>query len=307
MISHKKITLNKFKILLLVAFLCLIIIHFILKDRFQVVSVLFYACPLPLIIIFGIFVTALFLKRKTLFYTLSVVLLAMSIYFFGHYFGSELEKKPSGATSRILFWNVSKNQPLPTDILIKHIKQSNPEIMTLVEALNVSEEDLNTLRSSLPNYTIRALKGEMLIAVKGTIEFTIFDSENDSYKYNYITVNIDNKPISVMIVDVYASPLLNKRIPLEIIHHVAKENNTDILVGDLNTPYESVFFNDFKADFKSFHLYSLGMTSTWPTPLPMIEIDQIWVARSFQPIKMKKFSYEISDHKMLIAEFQLNP
>lgn len=104
----------------------LLIIHFIIKDRFQYLSAVFYACPLPLIIIFGLMVTMLFFRRKPIFYFLLIILAANSIYISSHYFGSAVEGDQSEKTSHLLFRNVAKNQPLPSDILIKHIKEFNP-------------------------------------------------------------------------------------------------------------------------------------------------------------------------------------
>lgn len=299
----KSITRN-LRILLMVVFFILIVIHFIFKDRFPIVSVIYYACPLPLIIIFGLFITLLFFKQKRLFYSLVTILFAISIYFLNHYFVKPKDDTQSGETSKILFWNVAKNQPLPANILIKHIRESKPEIVALVEALDVSDNDLKILRLTFPEYQFQPLEGEMLLAVKGTIGNVVFDSESDVYKYNYVQAKIENQSISILIADVYASPLLNKEIPLNIIIETAKKEKVDVLVGDFNTPYESVFFEEYKIDFKSFHPYSIGMSATWPIPIPVIEIDQVWVAKSLQPIKMEKFSYNVSDHKLLIAEYR---
>lgn len=301
-----KIVFNIFRYSLLLVFIGLLIIHFIVKDRFQEFSVLFYGCPLPLIMILGIFVTLLFLKKKRIFYMLATVLLGISIYFFSHYFGTEFEKDTSKASSQILFWNAAQNQPLPTDILIKHIQQFQPEIVALVEALEVSEADINIMKKACPDYQFKQMQGEMLIAVKGSIDTIVFSPENEfEYcNYNYIKVTIQQKQISLIIADVQADPLLNKEIPLDIIHKACQKYQVDMLVGDFNTPYESVFFNKFKEDYISFHPYSIGMTSTWPTPIPVIELDQIWIKKSLQPIKLIKFCYKQSDHKLLIGEYQ---
>ena len=296
-----------FKILkyaLLFFYIALLIIHFFIKDRFQWISVLFYGCPLPLIIIFGCFVTLSFWKRKRLFYILSTVLLAISIYFGAHYYGTEFEKDPSKTSSHILFWNAAESQPLPTEILIKHINESNAQIIALVEALSVSKEDMNILKKAFPYYQFELLQGDMLIAVKGSIDTIILAPENDYCKYNYIKATIQDKQLSIIIADVQADPLLNKEIPLDMIRKACEKYDVDILVGDFNTPYESVFFKKFKDKYNSFHPYSIGMSSTWPTPVPVIELDQIWIKKPLQPIKLNKFYYKQSDHHLLIGEYQ---
>ncbi len=289
---------------MLIFYVTLLIIHFLIKDRFQNVSVIYYASPLPLIILFGLFVTIMNYRHKPLFYVLSFFLLGISGYFCGHYFGSEFETTPSKETSHILFWNAAGNQPLPTDILIKHIKTARPEILALVETENISDSDLTILKTACPDYNFQTLEGAMLIAIKGQIIEIIFKEEERLYRSNRIVTTIDDKPVTILIADVSASPFRNKEIPLSTIAETAKKHKIDVLVGDFNTPYESVFFKDFKRDYYSFHPFSIGLTSTWPIPIPLIEIDQIWVAKSLQPIKMEKFSYDVSDHKLLIAEYK---
>ena len=293
-----------FKYALLFFYIGLLIIHFFIKDRFHGLSVLFYACPLPLIILFGIYVTLSFLKRKRIFYILGTILLAISIYFMTHYFGTEFEKDTSRSTSHVIFWNAAESQPLPTDILIRHINQSNAEIIALVEAFKVSKEDINILKKAFPNYQFEVLQGDMLIAVKGSIDTIVFPPENPYCKYNYIKATIQQKQISIIIADVQADPLLNKEIPLDMIRKACQKYNVDVLVGDFNTPYESIFFEKFKDEYYSFHPYSIGMSSTWPTPVPVIELDQIWVKKPLQPIKLIKYNYLKSDHKLLIGEYQ---
>lgn len=287
----------------LVVFFILIIIHFVIKDRFHLLSVFFYACPLPLIILFGFCIIVMFYKQKIVCYTLGTILLTMSLYFSLHYFGSAA-KIDAAPTRHLLLWNVAQNKPLPTDILIKHIQESHAEIVALVEAQHVSKEDKEILRNALPDYQFRTLYGTMLIGVKGTIDEIVFQDASDVYKFNYLTTTINQKQVRILLADIYAGPLLNKEIPLGIIRDFTKKHKVDVLLGDFNTPYESVFFKDFKSDFKSFHAYSSGMTATWPVPIPVMEIDQIWLDNALQPIELQKFCYGVSDHKLLIAEFR---
>lgn len=293
-----------FKYIAIFVYLFLVIVHFIIKDRIYGLSTVFYAFPLPIIGVFGLIVTLLFYSRKPYFYLLFILLLGMTIYFFGHYFGAAHKDSSQKSNSHILFWNVAQSQPLPNDVIIKYIKEYKPEIVALAEAFQVSESDLNTLKIAFPQYQFKILYGSMLIGVLGNINDVQFQASEEAYKFNYIAATINQKPVYIMIADVYASPLLNKEIPLGIIHDFCKKHHVDVLIGDFNTPYESIFFKEYEFNFNSFHPYSIGMTSTWPLPIPVIEIDQIWLAKSYQPLKLEKFCHKNSDHKLLIAEYK---
>lgn len=284
-------------------FMGLLCLHFIIKDRYFHTGVIFYATPLPLTIIMGFVISLFFLRnRKTLIFLIAVNL-GVSIYFFTHYFGSPI-KPNSGKTYTALLWNVAENRPLPTDILIKHIKETNADVVALIEAYRVSNDDKDILESAFPEYEFKALYGTMLIGVRGSIENITFKAKTNVCKLNYITAMIDQEKTHILMVDINAVPMIDKAIPLGIVDQYLKNNEVNIMLGDFNTPYESIFFKPFKTDLNSFHPYSIGMSSTWPLPTPVIEIDQIWVDKSFQPIKLKKYAYPESDHKMLVGYYQ---
>lgn len=300
----KKKYIPIFKFILLIAFLLLVFVHFIIKDRFHGLSTLFYALPLPIIWSFGLIITFAFKNYKTIFYGLFFILIGMAIYFFTHYFGTAQKESSSGNNHHLLFWNVAQSQPLPTDIIIRNIKDYDPEIIALGEAFKVSRRDMEIFKTACPEYEFKSLYGTMLIAVKGSIDDVVYEDDAEVYRLNYIKATINQMSVYIMVVDIFADPLLNKEIPLGIIHEFSKKNPVDVLIGDFNTPYESVFFKPFKTNFNSFHPYSVGMTYTWPLPVPLIEIDQIWLAKSYQPLKLQKFCYKNSDHKLLIAEYK---
>lgn len=288
---------------LLVIYLITLIIHFVIKDRWSLTGTIFYASPLSLLIGFGIVLCLLFFKKKLIFYLLLLSLIFNIGYFFNNYFGTVTQELSSNKTTTIAFWNVAKKQPLPTNILISHIKSSSVKIVALVEAVDVSDHDLNELKMALPSYHIQILEGNMLLIVQGSVNDVIFESVSEEYKYNVINATVDHSLINIMIPDVYASPFSDKESPLTSILQATDRYNIDILMGDFNTPYESIFFKDYKEKYNSFHNCSIGLTSTWPVPIPVLEIDQIWISRALQSLQMKKFQYKDSDHKLLIATY----
>ncbi len=292
------------RVLFLIAYLSLLIIHFFIKDSHPSnISVVYYASPLLLIMILGFFLTLIFIRRKPFFYGLAILFVIISCHFAIHYYGSPMEKSADKPTSKILFWNVATLNPLPLDILISHIKESQPEIIALVEAKDVSSDDLHILEIACPEYQFKILQGEMLVGSKKALGSFSYKTVVDVYRYNVMELRGPDKILSLMIADVYAYPYRNKEVALNTILEATKKYDVDILVGDFNTPYESVFFEDFKIGFESFHAYSDGLTYTWPLPFPVIEIDQIWMGPSLQPIELKKYNHHQSDHKLLIGEY----
>ncbi|MEO6347627.1 MAG: hypothetical protein ABIO60_06925, partial [Aquaticitalea sp.] len=152
MATFLKLLIQIFKILSLILFVFLLFIHFIIKDRFHSISVLFYLFPLPLLLIFGIVLLLMFYKKKGLRYGLLIILVGTLVYFGCHYFGAINKNVTTAPKSHLLFWNASKNKPLTKAFLLKNIKQSNPEIIALVEAEDVSNEDMEILENTFPIY-----------------------------------------------------------------------------------------------------------------------------------------------------------
>lgn len=298
-----KLVVQSFKMSTLGLFLLLFIIHFVLKDRWHWISVLFYAAPLPVLIVFGLLVSVMLFKRKVIFYPLILLLGGMCFIYFKNYYGKPLEIS-SSKLSKVVLWNVSQNNTLPTEIIIQNIENTNAEIIALVEAEYVTPKDLDVLHKACPDYSFRKLYGYMLIGIKGEIKTVELHDEAKNYKFNYITATIDQSTQHIMLVDIYAAPFLNKEVPLNIIADFSSSHPTDIILGDFNTPFESVHFEKYKHRFNSFHDYSDGATATWPVPLPVLEIDLIWISKKFRPVSLQKISYPISDHKLLIATYK---
>ncbi|WP_452597628.1 hypothetical protein [Pontimicrobium sp. MEBiC01747] len=294
--------LKQYKAYSLGLYAFLIFIHFVLKDRLFPISIIFYATPLILIILLGYLIALFYRKQKTIVYPIIIFQFVLSFYWFNNYYFTQT-KKPLSQTNSVLFWNVAKRKQFPIHPIITHTKNNSCSIITLVEALHVNEQDLESLNTNLPNYSIKKLRGDMLLGVKGTIDSISYKYVDKQYKFNHIKTSINNVPTSVLIVDIYASPFINKKQPLIEVLDYANTHNIDIIVGDFNTPYESVHFTNYTKWYSSFHNYNNGFSATWPYSLPLLELDQIWVSQPLRPDILNSYKYAVSDHKLLIAEY----
>ena len=146
----------------------------------------------------------------------------------------------------------------------------------------------------------------MFIGVKGTIKSTLHKYKKYRYDLNYIVATVNNIETRILITDVNASPSFNKKEPLLEILDYAKEKSVDFIVGDFNTPYESIHFSEYKESYSSFHGYGDGFSATWPHNIPLLELDQVWITKSLKPYCLKTTKYNVSDHKLLIAEYLNN-
>jgi len=283
----------------------LLFIHFIIKDYIFPISILFYATPLILIIGYGLFTTLLYLKNKMISAILLIVSCMLIISWLNNYYVFTKNQTESKHQYAILFWNVAKKKELQTDIIINEVKSSSVNIISLVETRFLKPSEINTLKNKLPKYTFLKLKNEMCIGVKGKIDSIHNRYIEDKYMFNYVIANIDNKESKILIADVSASPFFNKKESLKAILDFAIENNVDFIVGDFNTPYESIHFKNYHKAYNSLHDYGHGFTATWPFGVPLLELDQVWLNKKYNPVQLKKEQYSKSDHKLLIAKYNL--
>jgi len=294
--------LKQYKAYSLGLYVFLIFIHFVIKDRLFPFSIIFYASPLILIILFGYFILYFFRKPKIKAIPILLLQFALCYHWFNNYYFTQIPKTPP-QTNSILFWNVAKKKQLPIPTIIDYTKNSKCNIIALIEASHVKKYDLDNLNINLPNYHIEKLKGDMLFGVKGTIDSIIYKYVDKCYKFNHIKTTIDNTLTTILIVDIYASPFINKKQPLTEVLNYANSHNIDIIVGDFNTPYESVHFTNYTKSYSSFHSYGNGFSATWPHYIPLLELDQVWITKSLSPYNLNSYKHEASDHKLLTAKY----
>ncbi|WP_299777422.1 endonuclease/exonuclease/phosphatase family protein [uncultured Formosa sp.] len=288
----------------------LLLIHFVIKDRLQPFVFIFNACSLLVIIIYGIVVALFLYKHKALLISILAINCLLGVYWYNnyHYKTDDITVNTASInTKSILFWNISRPKNLPLEDISKKIKAYRPEILAFVEAKNISEDDLSAFKKQHPLYNIQQLEGEMMIAVKGEINTVVYKKISRGSKNNFVTVTINNTQFKILINDLFANPALSKKAEFESIKSLVKSENIDFIVGDFNTPYESLFFKTFKSNFESFHKYNNGFTATWPSLFPILEIDHIWISKTWQPIILHKEFNNNSDHGLLVGTYQLRP
>ncbi|WP_299256380.1 endonuclease/exonuclease/phosphatase family protein [uncultured Aquimarina sp.] len=292
------------KRLLLIIYGIEVLIHFTIKDIMYPINILFYVSAPLLLIIGSLVMSILFFKKKKAFYVLIMCFLSLLLYWRVYYYKTTSIEKSTDVYNTVLFWNIGRNGDTPFKIIMREIENVSPEFVGLVEADAITNEHLKEFRNKFPNYQIQKLDGGMLAIVKGKIDVIRYHCESDFYKFNVIDFNIKNQKNSILIADINAVPFDNRTSSLDMVYRLAKENNCSFIMGDFNTPYESIYFNQFRQDLLSFRDVANGFTATWPYGIPLLEIDQIWSSKNNTPISLKKVYYNTSDHALLIGSYQ---
>ena len=86
---------------------------------------------------------------------------------------------------------------------------------------------------------------------------------------------------------------------------MASLNMRTLVVGDFNTPYDSVAFDPWR--YQWFHGLSQSSrtpgAATWPIGLPLLSIDHVWLSKDLWPRQAWKETVLGFDHAWQVIEF----
>jgi len=108
--------------------------------------------------------------------------------------------------------------------------------------------------------------------------------------------------IDVILVDIRSQPWLSRRPSLEAIFEKACRGRPTLVMGDFNTPAESMLLDKATAGrFLAAHESPVrGFRETWPWGIPLLTLDQIWAGGGLVPVSHRK-EIRHSDHAYVEA------
>jgi endonuclease/exonuclease/phosphatase (EEP) superfamily protein YafD len=117
-------------------------------------------------------------------------------------------------------------------------------------------------------------------------------------------------PLDVLGVDIPSSPLHGRGRPLRDIARWVLDRADDaplVVVGDFNTPRDSVFFEPLRTMLtQAYEVAGRGWPYSWPVPLPMWAIDQVWFSRGIRAARCEYRFAACSDHLREVVQFTID-
>ena len=295
--------LKKHKTYLLIGYVFLLAIHFLFKDHFYVTGIFFYSFPLGILITAVFPLLALYYNQKVIRFALLALAVFLSFFFFQNHYVSYEDNNLEAANS-IFFWNIADQKDYNIDVLEKTLETKNIDALFFVEVMHEDNNFNAEFKKRLNGYNIELLNGNMMVAAKKGITAINYLEDKNNYRFNHIKVEIGSNDYNIVMVDLFANPRHNKKEAFKILLDYSKKNDIDIILGDFNTPYESIYFDRLKPNYTSARTFRNGFTATWPILFPLWELDQIWVTKKLDVLKTEKEFYSESDHAMLVTEFK---
>ena len=264
-----------------------IIVHFTIKDMFYLSALLFYGTPLPMIVL-GLLFLLLFTKASARKYYIIVALVIAVIWFNRSYTTS-----PNVDTTNaieVVLWNAYRVRNFEDAF---SVNKSTPDVMILIEC---DEYDYQKIKEKYKNYHFELTEKSVGIFSKMPIKV----HSKVKTKDHVVVVHFSTKNTNFYAIDV-SSDLRHFREPmLESILSEVKTDEKNIILGDFNTPFESLFFETFKKEYQhAFTEKGNGFRETWFWNIPLLSLDHIWVSKDLEILKTEKLVTWKSDHSML--------
>lgn len=202
---------------------------------------------------------------------------------------------------RIGLWNAADNNTAFTRGSAL-IDRCDLDIMAFAEVNGKwLDENAAGFRESRSDWQL-SRSGTLALAARGRIAPKRIEMLPDDSTFQIYEVALDGAPpLTVAIVDLGPNPLYRREPNLShVLARLGEDPKNTIILGDFNTPYESVALDRFREGF--YHCFTeagRGFRETWPWPLPALSLDHIWVTRDWKPQLCRKVKRWSSDHAMV--------
>ena len=295
---------------LLGAAVCGALVRVSVRDRVPVVSAFFYATPIAVIVALCAGTTALLAiqrRRRWAAAGLGAVLASCS------WWGGECLRWAPRTTDpgrgiRVLFWNVCHGK-LGWDRIASRIPFDSLDVVVLAEAGKRGPERDRFWAGQSPDMTAERFGKHGVVMARGEVE--IVRAVQARWRMAEISVVLLQGELTLVVVDMPSSPWRNRRVIFQDLKSFVSQCRSDrstVLLGDFNTPRESIHFDSIRESFRNaFECAGRGLADTWPTVVPCLCIDHIWVGDGVDVLRCEHRSTTASDHRQVVAELRLRP
>lgn len=310
-----QVWLMKVLVLLISVFWCLAIsIRFTVRDSSSAISTLiFYTSPLILLSL-GAFVVFV-LSWKVHWRRIAVIWLLLSILTGTWCWKTQFRRdtnenrvsKQDQSTKRVLFWNIG-DRLWGMEHVINELHQLDPDLIGLVEAGADTAEMKQFWKQTFPDHPYQVVQNGFVFLSRLPIEDTSAGRLADMGHYLRFRLQPEQsgrKEPTVFLVDIYSKVLRSRKAALKELADQASQLDQQpvLILGDFNTPGDSVHFDPLKKNFKnSLEFAGDGYLATWPLPMPVLDLDGIWVNPFIELHHAENRWTWVSDHRPVFIE-----
>lgn len=284
-----------------------LLLRLTLRDAWQPLAAVFYALPTPVLLAGGLVAAESFRmlrwrRRMFAMYASLVLQLACWLPTAFHFRAEEAPKN----SVRLAFWNVSRGGR-GYEHAARELIASNPDVVCLVEATGKGQRP-ETWQPHFPGFTVHPLGSGMVLLVRGEAYAIEPGMVRDILKYRSMRLRVGGHRFRLVLVDIISDPLESRAPAFEKLSVLlpTPAGLPTVLVGDFNTPPESVHFRHLPATWtNAFDASGSGYRATWPIFTPVLALDQLWGSPQIHWHRCEYGWSTRSDHRALTADFSV--
>lgn len=206
------------------------------------------------------------------------------------------------------FWNVSRGTFGYTHVA-REIVEMDADVVTMVEAVK-SATNTDFWEESCPGYRAYRLGSGMMLLVRGRIHGVEKVRAARVGRWRIADVETRGKRFSVAVCDVTSHPMLFRKPVFDALAKMFASRSGEplILAGDFNTPPDSVHYVGIRQHANNaFESAGEGFRETWPVVFPVLTLDQVWGNHKIEWLRCRHLWTARSDHRPVVAEFEIKP
>lgn len=298
---------------LLAAAFAALAIRLSVRDAWRPLAPLFYATPLALVCAAALAATALsaWYRRWRVSLTGLTALAVSAVWLVANEVRAGPVPQPAVRASppvRGVLWNVQHGRR-GWEVQAREARRHDPDLVVLIEGPEEPEE-IALWRRVFPEHAVLDLPGATLVLVRGSARRVLHWPEAPEEPDDAPVAEVEVRDVRVRLVlaDVPSHPLRRRGPWLSrIVRRVERAGDPHVLVlGDFNTPRDSAQFDAWRGPLRSaFEAAGEGYAATWPVPLPVLTLDQVWAGPGIDLRRCATSWTGASDHLPVVFEFDV--
>lgn len=287
----------------------MLIARLTVQDRLPFFSTLFYAAPLPVLTALAAGLVLASGRSRRACVTWSLVSGVLCLWTLAEYRRSvppTVLERPI----RLLLWNTGRGTIGSPDGIAREITRVDADLVVLIEA--VPWEDPPEIRAfwkeACPQYRTSLLGGGIVLLSKFPSGETTTAELPLSTRTRQLDVDCRGTPLRILVCDVGSNPFRSRKPTLDAITAAADKlaDSPALVLGDFNTPHDSRCFDGLRKSYRNAFLTAgSGYLATWPIPLPVLSLDQIWASDRIALGTCRHLWTTRSDHRPVLLEFDV--
>ncbi len=210
--------------------------------------------------------------------------------------------QPPKPQLKVLYWNLCRPNKLHQG-MVRMIQEQQPDVAAFVEPGTTAGELCPAYEALLPGYKAAWMPRGILWLSRLPSHYRDRGKLENIGAYAWFDVEGAGPTFQVVVGDVFPHLFRSRKGQLDEALSHARGRTDAVIVGDFNTPLESVLWKGFRKDYvHAFEAAGSGFKETWPIGLPLLSLDHVWVGRDWEIVEAKKFWRVLaSDHAALVV------